>query len=62
MDVLGEWDYDVGLNQSVNIVNDRDTHGYVLYDKLLKGIADGLINPFGPSSAAGVLDQQHTSQ
>lgn len=51
---IGEWDYDVGLNQSVNIVSDRDTHGYVLYDKLLKGIADGLINPFGPSSAAGV--------
>ncbi|MBC3881767.1 TonB-dependent receptor [Undibacterium sp. LX40W] len=48
------WDYDIGLNQSVNTVRDKDTHGYVLYDKLLKGIADGLINPFGPSSAAGV--------
>ncbi|MYM40291.1 TonB-dependent receptor [Duganella qianjiadongensis] len=50
----GGWDYDVALNHSVNTVKDKDTHGYVLYDKLMKGIYDGLINPFGPSSAAGV--------
>jgi iron complex outermembrane receptor protein len=48
------WDYDVGLNHSVNTIKDRDTHGYVLYDQLMQGIADGLINPFGPSSAAGI--------
>ncbi len=48
------WDYDVGLNHSVNTIKDKDTHGYVLYDKLLQGVYDGLINPFGPSSAAGV--------
>jgi iron complex outermembrane receptor protein len=48
------WDYDIGLNQSVNTVRDRDTHGYVLYDKLIAGINRGLINPFGPSSAEGV--------
>jgi iron complex outermembrane receptor protein len=48
------WDYDVGLNHSVNVVKDRDTHGYLLYDKLMEGIADGVINPFGPSSAAGI--------
>ena len=47
------WDYDVGLNHSVNVVRDRDTHGYVLYNELIQGITDGLINPFGPSSAAG---------
>jgi iron complex outermembrane receptor protein len=50
----GGWDYDVGYNHSVNTVKDKDTHGYVLYNELLQGIADGLINPFGPSSAAGV--------
>jgi len=50
---LGAWDYDVGFNHSVNVVKDRDTHGYVLYDQLLEGIADGRINPFGPSSAEG---------
>ena len=48
------WDYDIGLNHSVNVVRDRDTHGYVLYNELMQGIYDGLINPFGPSSAAGV--------
>ncbi|MFA9216895.1 MAG: TonB-dependent receptor [Sphingomonadaceae bacterium] len=48
------WDYDVALNHSVSTIKDKDTHGYVLYDKLLDGIASGLINPFGPSGAAGV--------
>ncbi|MYM25539.1 TonB-dependent receptor [Duganella sp. FT135W] len=47
------WDYDVGLNHSVNVIRDRDTHGYLLKDKLFDGIASGLINPFGPSSQAG---------
>lgn len=51
---LGAWDYDLGLNHSVNTVQDRDTHGYVLYNELLAGVADGRINPFGPSSAAGL--------
>jgi iron complex outermembrane receptor protein len=48
------WDYDVGLNHSVNVVRDRDTHGYLLLDKLEEGLQNGLINPFGPSSQAGV--------
>ncbi len=48
------WDIDVAYNHSVNTIKDKDTHGYVLYDKLLQGIQDGLINPFGPSSAQGV--------
>ena len=48
------WDYDFGLNHSVNIVRERDTHGYLLYDKTMEGIANGLINPFGPSSAEGL--------
>jgi iron complex outermembrane receptor protein len=47
------WDYDTAINHSVNTVRDRDTHGYVLYNELLAGIADGRINPFGASSAAG---------
>ncbi|WP_229215616.1 TonB-dependent receptor [Duganella sp. CY15W] len=48
------WDYDVALNHSVNVIRDRDTHGYLLYNELVKGITDGLVNPFGPSSAAGL--------
>ncbi|PLY48472.1 TonB-dependent receptor [Janthinobacterium sp. ROICE36] len=47
------WDYDIGVNHSVNTVRDRDTHGYLLYKELKKGIADGHINPFGPSGAEG---------
>jgi iron complex outermembrane receptor protein len=50
---LGGWDYDTALNHSVNTVKDEDTHGYLLYDQLLAGIADGRINPFGPSGAEG---------
>jgi len=50
---LGGWDYDTAFNHSVNTVKDKDTHGYVLYNELLEGIADGRINPFGPSSAEG---------
>ncbi|MYM91767.1 TonB-dependent receptor [Rugamonas sp. FT82W] len=48
------FDYDIGLNHSVNTIKDKDTHGYLLYDKLVQGIYDGVINPFGPSGAAGV--------
>lgn len=50
---VGDWDYEWGLNHSVSSVSDRDTHGYLLYNELMQGIADGLVNPFGPSSAAG---------
>jgi len=50
---LGGWDYDTAYNHSLNTVKDRDTHGYVLYNELLEGIADGRINPFGPSSPEG---------
>lgn len=50
---VGGWDYDTAYNHSANTVRDRDTHGYVLYKELLAGIADGRINPFGPSGAAG---------
>jgi iron complex outermembrane receptor protein len=50
---LGSWDYDLALNHSTNTVSDRDTHGYLLYDKTMEGIASGLINVFGASSAAG---------
>ena len=50
---LAGWDYDTAINHSINTVKDEDTHGYVLYNELLEGIADGRINPFGPSSAEG---------
>lgn len=50
---LNLWDYDVALGQSANTARDFDKRGYVLSDKLLAGIANGTINAFGPSGAAG---------
>ncbi|MFY7866733.1 TonB-dependent receptor [Roseateles sp.] len=50
---LGSWDYDWGLNHSVNKVAERDASGYLLYEELIDGFRRGLVNPFGPSSAAG---------
>lgn len=51
---FGSWDYDAGLAHAVNRVSERDGRGYLLYDKAMEGFANGLINPFGPSSAAGL--------
>ena len=51
---LGQWDYDVGLNHSVNTVRDKDTHGYLLYNELLDAIYNGTVNLLGPNDAAGV--------
>jgi iron complex outermembrane receptor protein len=50
---VGSWDYDTAYNHSVNTVSDRDVHGYLLYDKLMQGIASGVVNVFGDSSSAG---------
>lgn len=51
--LLAGWDYDFALNHSSSLVKDADTHGYLLYNELFEGIASGVINPFGPSSAEG---------
>lgn len=48
------WDYDWGYNHSVNRVSDRDVRGYFPEDQTLQAFADGLLNPFGPSSAEGL--------
>jgi len=51
---VGAWDYDWGFNHSVNRVSDRDVRGYLPYEETYQAFADGLLNPFGPSSAAGL--------
>jgi len=51
--LLQGWDYDVALNLSRSTMADRDGKGYLLYDKLISGISQGLINPFGPQTDAG---------
>lgn len=49
--VLAGWDYDVGLNHSVNKVADRDGHGYLLYQELQDAIYDHVVDVVHPDSA-----------
>ena len=48
------WDYDVAYSRAENKAVDKYVDGYVLYDKFVDGVARGIINPFGPSSQAGL--------
>jgi iron complex outermembrane receptor protein len=50
---LAKWDYEVAFNHSSSTVSDRDHLGYLNEPMILKGFADGVLNPFGPSGAAG---------
>ena len=47
------WDYNVGASYNQNKVISSLTGGYVSDAAMLDGIADGIINPFGPQTAAG---------
>jgi len=48
------WDYEWALNHSTSKVSDRDYQGYLDEQKILDGFADGTLNAFGPSGAAGL--------
>jgi len=50
---VSAWDYEVALNHSTSLVSDRDHNGYLNEDMIRDGFADGTLNPFGPSGAAG---------
>jgi iron complex outermembrane receptor protein len=50
---FGAWDYEAALNHSTSTVSDRAFHGYLNEAMIDEGLAAGLINPFGPSSADG---------
>ncbi|MBP6902741.1 MAG: TonB-dependent receptor [Burkholderiaceae bacterium] len=52
--VLGGWDYEWAINHSTSKVSDRDHQGYLNETMVLNGFANGVLNPFGPSSAAGL--------
>jgi iron complex outermembrane receptor protein len=47
------WDYDTALVYSRNTQSDDLARGYVSQQRLLQGLATGLINPFGPSGPEG---------
>jgi iron complex outermembrane receptor protein len=51
---LADWDYEVGLNHSLDVVSDRDQQGYLNEQMIRDGFADGTLNPFGASDAAGL--------
>lgn len=48
------WDYDVGLARAENRAVDAYVDGYVLFDRFDAAVRNGTINPFGPSSQAGL--------
>ena len=52
--LLAGWDYDLALARAENRAVDKYVDGYVLYDQFDAGVRSGTINPFAPSSQAGL--------
>jgi iron complex outermembrane recepter protein len=48
------WDYDAALGRAENKSVDKYVDGYVLFNEFDAAVRSGLINPFGPSSQAGL--------
>ncbi len=51
--VLGAWDYNVGLSYSVSKATSAFTGGYLNDQRIIDGIGNGILNPFGAQSSAG---------
>jgi iron complex outermembrane receptor protein len=51
---LGGWDYDLALARAENRAVDKYVDGYVLYDQFDAAVRNGTVNPFAPSSRAGI--------
>ncbi|MFY8118606.1 MAG: TonB-dependent receptor domain-containing protein, partial [Roseateles sp.] len=51
---LAAWDYELGLSRAENRAVDKYVNGYVLFDKFDAAVRNGTINPWAPSSAAGL--------
>lgn len=51
---LAGWDYDAALSRAENRAVDKYVDGYTLFDKIDAGVRNGTINPFGPSTQAGL--------
>jgi len=47
------WDYNTGFTWSQGQASSRLTNGYVTDTGILSGVVNGILNPFGPQSAAG---------
>jgi iron complex outermembrane receptor protein len=48
------WDYDVALARAENRAVDKYVNGYILYDQFDAAVRNGTVNPFAPSSKAGI--------
>ncbi len=48
-----DWDYNVGVSYNKTKAKDKFTDGWMYESKLLPAMFTGLINPFGPQTAAG---------
>lgn len=51
---LAAWDYELGLSRAENRAVDKYVNGYVLFDKFDAAVRNGTINPWAPSSSAGL--------
>jgi iron complex outermembrane receptor protein len=51
--IVAGWDYNLGATYNENKVDSKVTSGYISDSAMIDGLASGLINPFGPQSAAG---------
>ena len=60
---LAGWDYAVGVSRNQNKVDEKLIGGYANGPLIYEGVLTGVINPFGPQSAAGqaLLDKAGAS-
>lgn len=47
------WDYNAGLSHSLGRARSSFTGGYVVDQRIIDGVAAGVLNPFGPQTPAG---------
>ncbi|MDB5918745.1 MAG: TonB-dependent receptor [Massilia sp.] len=51
---LNGWDYSGGISHSVGRANSAFTGGYVIDQRIIDGVGNGILNPFGPQTPAGL--------
>ncbi len=59
---VGAWDYDAAVSLNHNHVQEYLAHGYADSTIITQGIEDGIINPFGDQTAAGLALLQSAQQ
>lgn len=57
--VVAEWDYKAGVSNGKNKVEQDFTDGYVRGSVVNNAVVNGVINPFGPQTAAGATALQN---